>query len=85
MPLCARCTSILAGYATLPLLLLFYSSVPLYLGLMMQIPMLIDGITQTLKWRESTNPLRVVTGLLSGVGQSIVVVSFVMQIVSVLR
>lgn len=84
MPLCARCTAILAGYATLPLFLFFFSTVPLYIGVILQIPMLIDGITQSLKWRESTNILRVSTGLLSGVGQSVIVVSVAMMIVTVL-
>ncbi|GED54411.1 hypothetical protein BBO01nite_36520 [Brevibacillus borstelensis] len=35
--------------------------------------MLIDGCTQYWKWRESNNVLRVVTGLLSGMGQSVFV------------
>ncbi|MGD8190699.1 DUF2085 domain-containing protein [Brevibacillus ginsengisoli] len=75
MPLCARCTAILLGYLMLPVFLFVYPSVPFYIGLLLQVPMLIDGYTQLRKWRESTNWLRALTGFLSGAGQSAIVVS----------
>ncbi|MEJ8547950.1 DUF2085 domain-containing protein [Brevibacillus borstelensis] len=74
LPLCARCTAILSGYTLLPLLLFVPFTIPWYAGVLLQVPMLVDGCTQYLQWRESNNVLRVVTGLLSGVGQSIFVV-----------
>ncbi|WP_124728776.1 DUF2085 domain-containing protein [Staphylospora marina] len=73
MPICARCLSMLLGYLFI-LPLLFLPTLPWWWGLLLQIPMLIDGFTQKWGWRESTNVLRVVTGLLSGLGLSILVV-----------
>jgi uncharacterized membrane protein len=74
LPICARCMSILLGYLFIPLLLFFSFPLPWYLGVTLQVPMFVDGFTQLWKWRESTNALRVVTGLLSGLGLSILVV-----------
>ncbi|MFP3392753.1 DUF2085 domain-containing protein [Brevibacillus sp. SIMBA_040] len=74
-PLCARCMAILLGYVFLPAL--FLVPLPFYVGLLMQVPMLVDGITQFGKWRESTNQIRIITGLLSGVGQGVLIVSAV--------
>ncbi|BAU27758.1 putative membrane protein [Aneurinibacillus soli] len=81
MPLCARCTSIFLGYLAIPFLLFFYPNTPLYVGFVLQIPILIDGFTQLYKWRESTNWLRFITGILSGIGQSAVIVSISMFII----
>ena len=39
-------------------------------GLLLNLPALADGITQIRGWRESTNPLRLVTGFMSGAGQA---------------
>jgi len=71
--LCARCTSMyLTGFVTM---LLFpirsdlstpISSVAL--GLLLITPTAIDGTTQLLGNRESTNLLRVITGILLGIG-----------------
>lgn len=74
MPICARCFSILLGYFFIPILLTF-PSIPIWVAFVCQIPMLIDGITQKLRWRVSNNLLRVSTGILSGFGLSILVVS----------
>lgn len=70
MPLCARCTAIYSAYLFLP----FFYFVPqtwfvLYLSIIFQLPMFIDGLTQKLGMRESNNVLRVITGGLSGIGQ----------------
>ncbi|MDQ0416761.1 putative membrane protein [Croceifilum oryzae] len=77
MPICARCLSILLGYLWLPILLLLPFPIPWWLGFILQIPMLIDGFTQLQELRESTNRLRCLTGLLSGIGLSILVVYFI--------
>lgn len=82
LPLCARCMAILLGYGFLPVL--FELAFPLWFGLLFQLPMLVDGLTQYGKWRESSNLLRVTTGLLSGVGQCIVIVSIVAFLVDLL-
>ncbi len=74
MPLCARCTAIYGAYLLLP----FFYFIPyhlwnLILGVLLQFPMLIDGLTQRFKIRESNNTLRLITGGLSGIGQCLLV------------
>ena len=74
-PLCARCMSILIGYiAVIPFL--FYSfTFPIPLAILLNIPMIIDGYTQLKGWRKSNNGLRTITGLASGVGQAMFIVT----------
>ena len=38
-------------------------------------PLIIDGVSQYLNWRENTNLLRLTTGILSGLGISILIIS----------
>lgn len=74
MPICARCLGILCGIACFPILFLF-TPMPIWLAFLMQIPMLTDGFSQLYRWRTSNNPLRFTTGLISGLGLSIFIVS----------
>ncbi len=70
MPICARCTAIYAG---LFMGLVAFSVVPsarekvlrriLYV---MITPLAVDGVTQAMRLRESTNDLRLATGLAAG-------------------
>jgi len=75
MHLCARCCSILIGYMSIPFIFLVH--IPFWVGIFCQIPMIVDGYTQLRKWRTSNNTLRMITGLVSGVGLSIGIVSMV--------
>ncbi len=84
LPLCARCTGILAGYLFFPFLLLFDLSFPLWLGILLNLPMVIDGWTQKRKLRMSNNSLRLSTGIVSGLGQSMIIVSASQSIISIL-
>ncbi|MCH5586537.1 DUF2085 domain-containing protein [Shimazuella sp. AN120528] len=69
-PLCARCTAIYASYILLPIFAFIHKNIYfLILGILFQLPMFIDGYTQLLKWRESNNTLRMITGFISGFGQ----------------
>jgi len=74
-PVCARCTGILLGFLGVPLLVAAKLLLPLWLGIVLNVPMLIDGVTQKKGWRVSNNPLRMITGLLSGVGLAILSVT----------
>lgn len=74
-PICARCMAILLGYMFVIPLLFISFQMPLYVGILLNIPMVVDGYTQLKKWRKSNNALRILTGLLSGMGFSIMVVS----------
>jgi len=62
------------GYLAYPLLLLNIVEIGFIASLVLQLPALADGGTQYRGWRTSNNPLRVVTGVLSGVGQAGLVV-----------
>ena len=75
--LCARCTGATLGFTAILLVglsghLPFFKSVPLTsqlgLCLLLAAPASIDWFTQTLEFRESNNVLRILTGLLEGVG-----------------
>ncbi|WP_335384426.1 DUF2085 domain-containing protein [Neobacillus drentensis] len=75
LPLCARCTGIVLGYFFFPFLLIAGLYFSLWLGLLLNVPMVIDGWTQKRKYRISNNILRATTGIMSGFGQSIIIVS----------
>jgi Predicted membrane protein len=75
MKICSRCLSMLIGYLFIPLS--FQLSLPFIIGILCQIPMITDGYTQLKKWRTSNNCLRIITGLISGFGLSICIVSSV--------
>jgi len=66
--LCARCLGLLLG--GIIGILIFYLNfivMPIF-GFLCLIPMLIDGFSQALRLRESTNELRLITGFLFGFG-----------------
>ncbi len=71
MPICARCTAIyiglLAGILAFLLLPRLKEVAARWLLGIAALPMLIDGLTQLAKLRESTNSLRVETGLVVGI------------------
>jgi uncharacterized membrane protein len=83
LPLCARCTGILAGYLFFPFILLLGVHFPLWLGIILNFPMVLDGWTQKRKFRMSSNSLRLTTGIVSGLGQSLIIVSVSQSIISI--
>ncbi|MEH7011676.1 DUF2085 domain-containing protein [Neobacillus niacini] len=83
LPLCARCTGILLGYLFFPILIVVNLNLSLWLGILLNIPMVLDGWTQKKKLRKSNNPLRLSTGIISGFGQSIIIVSISQIIISI--
>lgn len=85
LPVCARCLGIMMGYLFIPILLLIPLGPPWPFGLLAQMPMLIDGGTQWLGWRQSNNLLRVATGLLSGWGLSVIVVDGALKLVQLIK
>lgn len=70
MPICARCTAIYLGlFAGLMLFLVVRRGSERWfrwVAIAATMPLLIDGVTQATGLRESTNPLRLATGLLAG-------------------
>jgi uncharacterized membrane protein len=81
MPLCARCVGIYGGM--LAGILVFWA-VPLLREKVMRgfavaalIPLALDGLTQLTGLRESTNPLRVATGVIAGLAFGLWILSAV--------
>ena len=71
-PVCARCTGFyISGIISIILLKFYpvpYNLITLMLGIILLLPCAIDGFTQLFEMRESNNTLRLITGLLGGVG-----------------
>lgn len=81
MPLCARCVGIYAGML---LGILAFWAVPLMREKIMRgvalaavTPLAIDGLTQLTGLRESTNPLRLATGVVAGLAFGLWILSAV--------
>ncbi len=74
-PVCSRCTGIYIGAFSYLVAVYFiavqYSTFTSILAILLIIPTFLDGITQFLRYRESNNTLRFSTGLLAGIGLSI--------------
>ncbi|HXH93103.1 MAG TPA: DUF2085 domain-containing protein [Thermoanaerobaculia bacterium] len=70
MPICARCTAIYVGLALSALLFRILprmkEQTARYILYGAVLPMAIDGLTQLVHLRLSSNPLRIETGLLAG-------------------
>ena len=70
MPICARCAAIYVGLLAGILLFMMFPRIHAHLARRIlgfaMIPMFIDGVTQLAMLRESTNLLRIETGLLAG-------------------
>lgn len=70
MPICARCTGIyagmLAGLSAFCGMQILREHVTRAAVIMAATPLALDGLTQLTGLRESTNPLRIATGLVAG-------------------
>jgi uncharacterized membrane protein len=70
MPICARCAGIyaglLAGLAAFWLIPMLQERVMRMVAFAALIPLAMDGLTQLAGLRESTNPLRIATGIAAG-------------------
>lgn len=73
--ICSRCFSMIIGLCLLPIIVQINPKgvYLLILGISLQLPMLIDGITQAKKKRTSNNFLRTITGLISGIGLALII------------
>ncbi|MBC3517186.1 DUF2085 domain-containing protein [Neobittarella massiliensis] len=65
-PVCARCTGLLVG--NILSILLIPVIQPKAVAVILLLPLALDGLTQLANWRESTNWLRFLTGVLGGYG-----------------
>ena len=83
-PVCARCTGfylgILISFPIIFFTLKYLEGVDLFiLGIILLIPMFIDGTTQFFKLRESNNFLRLITGLIGGFAISILLFKIILK------
>lgn len=76
-PVCARCTGF---YISLALYFIYtyyffvhYTSFLLMISVILLMPTVIDGLSQLLRYRESNNILRLILGLMGGMGLGIIV------------
>lgn len=66
-PVCARCTGLAIGYVVM-LIMWYHWELAWQQDLLLAIPLILDGGTQYLRMRESTQRKRLLTGILCGVG-----------------
>mgnify|MGYP002508724067 FL=1 len=66
-PLCARCTGLMIGYI-MAIVTWYLVDIPSFCLIIICIPLVVDGATQYVHWRESNQVLRLITGILCGVG-----------------
>ena len=69
-PVCARCTGIYIGYIAIFIFAITLTYIPLLWSFVLLLPVMIDGLTQAYCRRESNNILRLLTGIMFGVGMS---------------
>ena len=81
LPLCARCTGILAGHV-IGMVVSLFRDVSL-LSLIGTIPLMIDGTVQQFTSYESTNDRRLFTGILYGFGMMSACIHAVRRIVKI--
>lgn len=67
-PICARCTGVLLGWIAGIIYCILLEVPRGYFALLVIIPLIIDGGTQSSGKRESNNVLRIITGILFGMG-----------------
>ncbi len=76
-PVCSRCTGLYLGailFFTYSLLFfIVYSQTLILLTFIIITPMIIDGLTQYLGFRESNNGLRLITGFAAGFGLALLI------------
>ncbi len=76
MPICSRCFGVYSGILMGMILLLLVFDIKvskiqaISFLIILNVPLVIDGITQHFSFRESNNLLRFITGLIGGVGSS---------------
>tara|TARA_B100000780_G_C21018455_1_gene408082 strand:+ start:5 stop:358 length:354 start_codon:yes stop_codon:yes gene_type:complete len=75
-PICARCTGIHIGYLTMPIFLFNLWTPSIWFSIFMILPTYLDGLRQHITKKESTNVIRVVTGVISGTGSMALIAMF---------
>lgn len=77
-PICARCTGEFLGII-ISIICGFFFRLPLWLSIVILLPMVIDGFIQLLTSYESDNTKRFITGFLFGFGLGMLFVIFTIE------
>jgi uncharacterized membrane protein len=72
LPLCARCTGLWLGFAVGLLFRFAGLHAPPTFAVALMLPLIIDGLTQLVGYRESNNQLRILTGVLFGIATNMI-------------
>jgi uncharacterized membrane protein len=87
-PLCYRCMAILLGIIVISPIIWFLplpSSLLVFpISILLNIPLILDGVTQAAKHRQSNNFLRFVTGIMSGGGLALSIVHSAKLLVTII-
>lgn len=82
---CSRCTGLYMGaisfYTCSLFLFVEYTILIILFALIITFPLILDGLTQFLGFRESNNGLRFITGFVAGVGIALLVSFFKILII----
>jgi uncharacterized membrane protein len=84
-PLCARCTGIVTGAVGALVLAALGIAPPPWADVILMVPLVADGVSQSLGWRESTNWLRLITGMLFGMGMAFLMIAVVLFLQGLIR
>lgn len=69
-PICARCLGLYIGYLAMPIFAFGFLQFPLLLSIFIIMPTILDWWIQKIWSSESTNSIRLWTGIFAGVGIS---------------
>ncbi|MFR4987350.1 MAG: DUF2085 domain-containing protein [Lachnospirales bacterium] len=75
MPICARCVGVIIS-SIIAILVFFNKKISFITSILMSLVMLIDWSLQYFNIRQSTNPRRLITGLIGGFGWTILNLKF---------
>jgi uncharacterized membrane protein len=67
-PVCSRCTGAYVGFLSAPLFIFNVIEINWLWTILLILPTVVDGLTQAYMNRESNNILRLITGIMYGVG-----------------
>lgn len=80
MPICARCTGLIAGNAAGALVFIALGSPTVLIAIACLLPMIADGLAQGLTQYQSTPFRRLSSGLLGGFGQLMLILALIGQL-----
>ncbi len=80
MPICARCTGLIAGNAGGALAFIALGSPTVLIAIACLLPLIADGLAQALTRYQSTPFRRLSSGLLGGFGQLMLILALIAQL-----